>query len=64
MSGQTAMILFISLCAGAFAAGCTWVSIDVMSLLGGHRTARRERKRLEAEAKALKKAEEAAAAKE
>ena len=61
MSGQSVMILVISLCAGVFAAGCTWVGIDVMALLGGHLAVRRERKRLEAEAKALKAAEEAAA---
>ncbi len=64
MTGQTMMILLISLCAGAFAAGSTWVGIDVLTLVGGHLAARREKKRLEAEAKALKKAEEAANAKE
>ncbi len=64
MTGQTIMIVVISLGAGAFAAGCTWVGIDVLALLGGRLAARREKKRLEAEAKALKKAEEAANAKE
>lgn len=64
MTGQTMMILLISLCAGAFAAGSTWVGIDVLTLLGGRLAARREKKRLQAEAKALKKAEEAANAKE
>jgi len=64
MTGQTMMIVVISLGAGAFAAGCTWVGVDVFALLGGHLAVRREKKRLEAEAKALKKAEEAANAKE
>ncbi len=64
MTGQTMMIVVISLGAGAFAAGCTWVGLDLLSLLGGQIAARREKKRLEAEAKALKKAEEAAKAKE
>lgn len=52
------LILFIALLAGVFAAGCTWVSIDVLQMVGLKMAARKERKRLEAEAKALKQAEE------
>lgn len=64
MTGQTAMIIVISLCAGAFAAGCTWVGIDLLTLASGHFAARKEQKRLAAEAAALKKAEEAGSGKE
>lgn len=61
---QTALIVIIALLAGLSAAGCTWFSFDVLGLLGGRLAARREQKRLEAEARALKEAEAQAAEKE
>lgn len=61
---QTALIVIIALLAGLSAAGCTWFSFDVLELLSKPLAARRERKRLEAEAKALKEAEAQAAEKE
>lgn len=64
MNNQSIWILAIALGAGAFAAGCTWLSADLLGLLGDRFAARREQKRLEAEAKAAKKAEDAAKAKE
>lgn len=63
MTGQTMMIIVISLCAGAFAAGGTWLGVDLLELLGARRAARKDQKRLEAEAKAAKKAEDTASAK-
>lgn len=63
MSGQTLLIIVTSLCAGAFAGGCTWLGTDLLKLLGERIAARKEQKRLEAEAKAAKKAEDAANAK-
>lgn len=64
MTGQSVLILAISLGAGAFAAGCTWLSADLFNFLGEKMAARKEQKRLDAEAKAAKKAEDAAKAKE
>jgi hypothetical protein len=56
---QLPLIIVIALLAGLCAAGATWVAIDVLQVLGDKWVARRERKRLEAEAKAVKAAEEA-----
>lgn len=51
---QTAAIVAIALLVGVFAGGAFWVSVDIAALLGAKLTARRERKRLEAEARAMK----------
>lgn len=56
---QSATIIAIALLAGVFAGGAFWVSVDVFQILGQKWTARRERKRLEAEARALKNKEAA-----
>lgn len=52
---QSGLILLIALLAGITAAGCTWIGFDVYHELAAWRA----RKRLEAEARALKEAEEA-----
>ncbi len=57
---QTASILVIAVLAGVFAGGAFWVSVDISAVLGAKWTARRERKRLEAEAQAMKEAAEKA----
>ena len=64
MTGQSMLILAISLGVGAFAAGCTWLSVDLLGILGERIAGKKEQKRIEAEAKAAKKAEDAAKAKE
>jgi len=51
---QTASIIVIAILAGIFAGGAFWVSVDVSAVLGARLAARRERKRLEAEARAMK----------
>ena len=51
---QLPAILLIALLSGVFAGGAFWVSVDVFGVLGARWSARRERKRLEAEAKTLK----------
>ena len=54
---QTTLIILCALATGVAGAFATWLSIDVLGWLGKYLTARRERKRLEAEAKALQAAE-------
>ena len=51
---QAVSIVTIALLSGVFAAGAFWVSVDVFQVLGVRLAARRERKRLEAEAASLK----------
>lgn len=57
---QLSVMLLIALLAGLFAAGSTWVGIDVAQVLYRRWAERREQKRLEAEAQALAEAEAAA----
>ena len=54
---QTALIILCALATGVAGAFATWLSIDVLGWLGKYLAARKERKRLEAEAKALQAAE-------
>jgi hypothetical protein len=51
---QAVSIVTIALLSGVFAAGAFWVSVDICQVLGVRLAARRERKRLEAEAASLK----------
>jgi hypothetical protein len=54
---QLTLIILCALAMGVSAAFATWLSIDVAGWLGKYLSARKERKRLEAEAKALQEAE-------
>lgn len=54
---QTLLIVLASLVMGVFGAFATWLFIDFSEVAGTFLKARKERKRLEAEAKALLAAE-------
>lgn len=57
---QFGLMIAVSLLAGLFAAGCTWVFIDASGVVGARISAWRERRRLEKEARAIEEAEKEA----
>lgn len=56
---QVAVMLLIAVLVGIFFAGSTWVAVDVLEAVYRRWKARREQKRLEADAQALGEAEAA-----